>query len=139
MYAKEGKRPESMVKTDNCQQTLIRKAQEINDESLLHLIQGYGNDSIDMIAYGICYHKPCMNRYTAKRSSTPDLKESRVTVTTDGEVNLAPSSQESAACSSGMFEQYDGSIKMLIKRIHDILCVQRIFRFPFHNITGYAS
>lgn len=66
-YDREGKLPKSMVQTENRQQSLLSKAQSLQDHDLLLRIQGYTDDTIDMVASDICYHRTCINKYMAQR------------------------------------------------------------------------
>ena len=56
-----------MVTTKDRQISLRQKARELDDDALLTRIQGYGDDSVDMIAYDVRYHRSCMNRYMSRR------------------------------------------------------------------------
>lgn len=62
------KKPTSLVTTNDRQNSLHRKAKELDDQALLTRIQGFGDQAIDMVAYDVCYHRVCMNRYMSQRS-----------------------------------------------------------------------
>ena len=42
---------------------MFAKAKELDDKTVLRRIEAFGDKPIAMIAYDVCYHKPCMNRY----------------------------------------------------------------------------
>ena len=59
-----------MVKTKEWQFSLQQKAKDLNDEALFLRIQGFGDTTIDMVTYNVCYHRILMNRYMSKRPAT---------------------------------------------------------------------
>ena len=118
VYDRHGKQPKSLVATDTRQRTLLRKAKALNDQALLHRIQGYSNEAIDMVAYDVCYHIPCMNRYLAQRdkhSSTVDTN-----VPSDDHMEQVQPSDTSSPC--------DIAFRCLIENIHKPL---------FNDLVGY--
>ena len=64
-----------LVATNSRQQTIYDKARYLNDEEMLIKIQGYGQDSIDMIAADFRYHKSCMDNYMNRKVPTVNKNE----------------------------------------------------------------
>ena len=64
-----------MVTTKDRQISLRQKARELDDDALLIWIQGYGDESVDTIAYDVRYHRICMNRYMSRRGPKFPISE----------------------------------------------------------------
>ena len=64
------KRANLLVKTKEWQFSLQQKAKDLNDKALFLRIQGFGDTTIDMVTYNVCYHRIRMNRYMSKRPAT---------------------------------------------------------------------
>ena len=65
--SKEGDRNLSVIEMQGRQKCVWEKAKALNDEAMLHKIQGFGEDVCDMVACAFRYHNKCMNRYLNKR------------------------------------------------------------------------
>ena len=55
------------IATGDRQISIWNKAKELNDEKMLHLIQGNGTECVDMIANDFQYHKLCLTQFLNRR------------------------------------------------------------------------
>ena len=67
-----------LVTTTECQNSIWKKAQELNDHSMLHHIQGFGDTCIDMIANDFRYHRSCLAIYLTRTELNPTKKSDSV-------------------------------------------------------------
>ena len=66
--SKKGERNLRLIEMQSRQKSIWDKAKALNDEAMLHKIQGFGQDKcIDMVAQDFRYHGKCMDWYLYQR------------------------------------------------------------------------
>ena len=63
---RKGERKLILVATKDREDTILRKAKELDDFAMLHMIQGHGERCTDLIANDFRYHKSCLTLYLLK-------------------------------------------------------------------------
>ena len=63
---RKGERKLILVATKDREDTILRKAKELDDFAMLHMIQGHGECCTDLIANDFRYHKSCLTLYLLK-------------------------------------------------------------------------
>lgn len=72
-----------LVRSNDKQKEIHKKAKELHDNDVLLKIEGFGDTCIDMLAKDFRYHKSCMTKFQFRSYKPPEPCTSEQTMTAD--------------------------------------------------------